>query len=317
MIYTLPFIHALFGMLILFNGQLCAGWQSPEEKRDALERRGLHVNDAPAEHPLLPADINNLPIRYMIDSPLDEHALWQGRTRWDNGNPYILAKQSDWISEKNAHERHNGVFKQCTIGQILNTNPEYAPLPPKLPKKFFWETFAYAFGTPFIFMSGAAIFSAYHIKDVPLQKWAHITAALGGLWVAWGLFDSCFIDSDSKYHRAINAKDNALRESVEYFDPKKWLADRSRETGIIDSVKEFTGASSSSETEYYKPICESLKSNQENIQRAIQALPVTSYEPMAQQFYAEAKKQEDIAFILGGGSVAALALLLARRVSKI
>jgi hypothetical protein len=309
MVYTLPYVQAVLIILMLFNGQLCGGWNSEEDRINAFERTGLHVNDAPVEYPGLSHEICQLPIRYMVDSALDQHAVWRGPTR--------CSYSSDiWDAEKDRHKRFvDGklTYKQCSIGQLLNANPQCAPRLPVIRKMFFWENFGYAFGTPFMFLGGVAILSAYLAKDVPLQKCAYVTAVLGGLWAAWGLFDSCFIDSRDKYGNAIHEMSNRLENGVKKFDSEIWLLDRSRETGILNLPPEQASASSSEELEFYKPVYESLRNNEENIQRAIQALPERNFNFVAKKHWAEVKKKEDLAFMLGGGSVAALALLLARQ----
>lgn len=78
MVNKLSFIQATFLMLMLLPGQVCAGWQSQDEKMQALEVHGLHVNNAPLEYPGLVADIYSLPISYQVNSGLDQHGLWRG-----------------------------------------------------------------------------------------------------------------------------------------------------------------------------------------------------------------------------------------------
>lgn len=222
-------------------------------------------------------------------------------------------------------------LQSCAIGQIINANP-YIFSPPLLrrpSKKFAWQGFLHSLYFPFISLGGGAICSAYNlnIKNIDTRKWAAYTAAvLGSVTALYGVYNICFGDSDVACAADITRLNKTLVDQDES-DPKRWLLDRSYETGVADILlqqqsdrdAQLLSLPALSVTQAGQPDLNNiLIDNQLNIQRALNALPTLSEDrhiEAAQRHYSGVYWYQNLGRIFGGGSAAALALLLAARKS--
>ncbi len=268
-------------------------------------------------------DVNDLRVTYVGNSKMAAFTAHKG----------IAYKVSEDFGYDSRVVKSNDISLQsCNIGQILNANPFSAPSAGKPSNWYFFQRFICGLHLPFLILGGGAVCATYtiNINNIDMRKWAALAAtAWAGGTALWGMYNLCFGDSNVACDKEIARKRLDLRVR-DQSDPKKWLLDRSQETGIVEllparrpSAKTSQDAQSSSgssgnsvDTVSDQKLREIVYQNACSFQIAynrLDALPSRDYLPEAQGFYAQVYRKQNYGRILGSSIAAVGALFLAYR----
>lgn len=266
----------------------------------------------------IPTDISNLPVSYVDNSKMAALTAHSGVT-------YKVSE--DFGYDARVLDSNNQTLSRCTIGQILNSNPFQPPRAGNPSNQAFWQSFIAGLTLPYLTLGFGAICAAYNIniniKNIDMRTWfAFATAAGAGTTALYGLYNICFGNSNRACKNDI-ARMSASLLARDKSDPKKWLRDRSFETGIAELFATSSSVGSSQDQQLFaqrnNELQAALSSNAVNVQialNALQELPARNFEAEAQRFYAQAFRMENYGRIISSSSAAVLALFLGMRAGK-